>query len=78
MRKTYQVPRGRFSQFIRGYMAEQFISGLKKKRDAKKTISKSTKFGKTAKNSQVFKNDLLDTDYTAGPTTSKRKGAIKA
>ena len=55
-------------------MADQYISGLKKKRDVKSAIPKAKKGGSTGKRGQVFQNNLLNTDYTGGPTTSRKLG----
>ena len=53
-------------------MKEQYISGLKKKRDAKSMLPKPKKGGSLGKRGQVYQNNLTDTDYTGGPVTSKK------
>lgn len=53
-------------------MRDQFISGLKRKRQAKGPMPKAKKSGSLGKNGKVYQNNLLDTDYTGGPTTSRK------
>lgn len=51
---------------------EQYISGLKKKREGKKVMPSVAKGGKLSKKGQVYKNNLLKDDYTAGMSARRR------